>query len=458
MRRKFPETNSFTSPTNRKNKQLGGTLTGGASLVALAAGLALGGGLLTAPAAFALTGIVATNTGPGALTVSAPAVVTESNGDGIYATNSSAGTDLTVTATDVSGSQDGIDARNYGTGDLSVTSMGTVTGSTFHGIYAKNYYASTGNVNIDVADVTGETSGIFARNYGAGSIYITSSGDVTGITGSGIAAANMDNYGTDLVITTTGAVSGGSRGIDVQHGGTGILSITSTGDVTGKGSRGISAVNSQRASDNIIITAANVSGVTHGIYAKNQGSGSLSVTSNGAVTGLTGIRAGNSSSAADDVAISVASVVGQVDGIVTYNDGSGTMTVSATGPVTGVGGFGISAEQNDVNATGNLTISVANVTGGIDGITAVHNGKGALSVTSSGAGVTGGRDGITVVHNGTGALSVTSSGVVNGSTGIGISALSALNSKGDQTILAHSVNGGLKAIEAFRAFFERIES
>ena len=446
MPTKFAEKNSFTSPANRKNKPLGGKLSGGASLAALAAGLALGGGVLSAPSAYALAGIVATGNGHGPLTVSAPALVTESNGDGIKATNY--GTDLTVTATDVSGSQDGIDARNYGTGELSVTSTGTVTGSTFDGINVLNYYASNGNVNIDVADVTGETSGIFARNYGAGSIYITSSGDVTGITGSGIAAQHMYNSGTDLVITTTGAVSGGSRGIDVQHGGTGILSITSTGDVTGAGSRGISAVNSQ-TSDDITITAANVSGVTHGIFATNQGSGSLSVTSNGAVTGLTGIRAGNTSSAAGDVAISAASVVGQVDGIFAFNGGSGTMTVSATGPVTGVGGIGIRAEQNNVNATGNLTISVADVTGGIYGISAVHDGTGALSVTSSGAGVTGGTDGIRVVHNGTGALSVTSSGVVNGSTGMGISALSASNSIGDQTILVDSVNGGLNAIENF---------
>lgn len=213
MRRKFPETNSFTSPTNSKHNPLGGTLAGGASLAALAAGLALGAGVLTAPSAYALTGIVATGSGPGPLTVSAPAVVTESAGDGIYAKNNSPGTDLTVTTTDVSGRDDGIDARNYGTGALSVTSTGTVTGLNYDGIFALNYYASIGNVNIDaVDDVTGGTSGILVRNYGAGSITITSSGDVTGTTAAGITAQHMDNSGTDLVITTTGAVSGGSRG------------------------------------------------------------------------------------------------------------------------------------------------------------------------------------------------------------------------------------------------------
>ena len=128
MRHKFIEKNSFTSSKNHKNRQFGINLSGGASLAALAAGLALGGGVLTAPSAYALAGIVATNTGPGGLTVSAPAVVTESAGDGIRATNSSNGTNLNVDATEVSGSEDGIDARNDGTGQISVTATGSVTG------------------------------------------------------------------------------------------------------------------------------------------------------------------------------------------------------------------------------------------------------------------------------------------------------------------------------------------
>ncbi len=137
MRPQFAETNSFTSPKNRKNNQLGGKLAGGASLAAMAVGLVLGGGVLTAPSAYALTGIVATGSGPGALTVSAPAPVTETNGDGINATNNSPGTDLTITATNVSGSDDGIEAVNDGTGNVSVTTTGLVTGTVGRGISAR---------------------------------------------------------------------------------------------------------------------------------------------------------------------------------------------------------------------------------------------------------------------------------------------------------------------------------
>ena len=84
MRPKSTEAKLFTSPSNRKNRkngQTGGKLAGGSSLAALAVGLVLGGGVLSAPSAYALSGILATGSGPGPLTVSAPAVVTETNGD-----------------------------------------------------------------------------------------------------------------------------------------------------------------------------------------------------------------------------------------------------------------------------------------------------------------------------------------------------------------------------------------
>jgi hypothetical protein len=184
MRRK----NSFISPTNSKHKPLGGKLAGGASLAALAAGMVLGGGLLTAtaPSAYALAGIVATESGPGPLTVSAPALVTESAGDGINAINNSPGTDLTITATDVSGSQDGIDARNNGTGALSVTSTGSVTGADL-GIRANNFGT---DLTIAAASVSGNT-GISARNDGTGSLSVTATGTVTGTGFRGIVARNQ---------------------------------------------------------------------------------------------------------------------------------------------------------------------------------------------------------------------------------------------------------------------------
>jgi hypothetical protein len=160
MRPKSAAAKPFTSHTNRKNGQIGGKFAGSSSLAALAAGLVLGGGVLSAPSAYALSGILATGSGPGPLTVSAPDLVMETDGDGINATNNSPGTDLTITATEVSGSKDGIDARNNGTGALLVTSTGSVTATNL-GIRAINFGT---DLTVATASVSGST-GINARKF-----------------------------------------------------------------------------------------------------------------------------------------------------------------------------------------------------------------------------------------------------------------------------------------------------
>ncbi len=108
-------------------------------------------------------------------------------GNGIYARNSSAGTALSVTTaagtTGVSGSSNGINARNYGTGALTITANGDVTGTTGFGIYARNLNV-TGGANVTVTTAAGTavsgTTGIFALNFGTGALTVTANGDVTG--------------------------------------------------------------------------------------------------------------------------------------------------------------------------------------------------------------------------------------------------------------------------------------
>lgn len=375
MRRKFAEKNSFISSKNRKSRQFGINLSDGASLAALAAGLALGGGVLTAPSAYALTGIVATASGPGPLTVSAPAPVTETNGDGIKATNNSPGTDLTITATDVSGSQDGIDARNNGTGALSSTSTGTVTGVTT-GIFATNAGTS---LTIDAASVSGGI-GINARNDGTGSLSVTATGAVTGTSTRGIVARNQSS-GLDLDINVAG-VTGATDGIYTNNLGRGAMSVTATGAVVGISTYGILARNS---GTDLTISVDDVSGGSkNGIEAINFGTGALSVTSTGAVSsvGDIGIRARNDSNATD-LEIVASTVTGGSDGIVGYNEGTGALSITATGAVTAEGGYGIGAITTN-NSTGDLTILTADVTGGLGGIAAINAGAGALSIISTG--------------------------------------------------------------------------
>jgi autotransporter family porin len=132
--------------------------------------MALGGGLLLAPTASAQTLSGAQTT---TITLTAtPLVVDTDNSFGIVTTSGEAlvligtnGTSFTDNgnASTITGATDGIDARNDGTGALSVTSTGTVTGTNYSGIIARNSGSGT-DLTISAAAVSGGTDGIFALN------------------------------------------------------------------------------------------------------------------------------------------------------------------------------------------------------------------------------------------------------------------------------------------------------
>ncbi len=341
-------------------------------------------------------GIFANNLGDGTLSITASGPVTGTRRFGIYANNS--GTDLTLTAAEVTGSLSGIHALNAGSGALSITASGavTATGILSRGISAKN--STTGSdLTISAAEVTGGSDGIWAANYGSGALSITASGAVTGtlalpgITSHGIYARN-NGTGTDLTISAA-EVTGGSDGIWARNDGSGALSITASGAVTGTSDFGISASN---FGSDLTISAAEVTGGLDGIHAWNAGSGALLITASGAVTGASnyyGIRANNYGTG---LIISVADVIGGLEGIQAWNAGSGALSITASGAVTGASNYGVLAS----NFGGDLTISAAEVTGGLDGIHAYNAGSGALSITTSGA-VTGtSRAGIYAVNDG----------------------------------------------------------
>ncbi|MEJ6595137.1 hypothetical protein, partial [Parasphingorhabdus sp.] len=117
--------------------------------------------------------------------------------------------------------------------------------------------------------ITGGTYGIFARNYGTDALSVTSTGAVTGTSGDGIRAFN-DTPGTDLTVSAA-AVSGGKYGILANNAGTGALSVTATGDVSGTSEKGIYARNYNTNGTDLTVSAAAVSGGEYGIKAFNFG-------------------------------------------------------------------------------------------------------------------------------------------------------------------------------------------
>ena len=95
-----------------------------------------------------------------------------SGGDGIRARNS--GSDLTINVAGVTGGNAGIRANNYGTGALSITARGAVTANGLYGYGADGIRArnSGTDLTINAAAVSGARSGIDARNAGSGALSI----------------------------------------------------------------------------------------------------------------------------------------------------------------------------------------------------------------------------------------------------------------------------------------------
>ncbi|MBR1228712.1 autotransporter domain-containing protein [Bradyrhizobium sp. AUGA SZCCT0176] len=369
-------------------------------------------------------GIVGQNNGTGALTITANGNVTGAGGNGIFAQNNS-GTALTVTTgagTTVSGGF-GIRARNFGTGALTVTANGDVTGTSVNGIYAQNNSGTALSVTTGAGTTVSGNFGILARNFGTGALTITASGNVTGTSVNGIYARNT---GTDLTMTTGAGttVSGGTNGINARHYGTGALTIAANGDVTGTAGNGIDARNIGAGTTLTVTTGAGttVSG-TNGIFARHYGTGALTIAANGDVTGTSGVGIDARNTGAGTtltVTTGAGTTVSGANGIFAQNYGTGALTITANGNVTGTSNRGINAYSSGAGT--NLTVTTGAgtaVSGGNIGIFADNQGTGALTITANGN-VTGTNDnGIFAYNSGAGTnLSVTTAAgaTVSGST------------------------------------------
>ncbi len=166
--------------------------------------------------------------------------------DGIHAFSRAGNLNITTGAdTLVRGDHNGIDAvlQGYGedNGSLSIMADGYVSGYGYDGIYARN-----GGINLEITTgaqsvVRGGGHGIQARNYGSGELNIEANGYVAGYStneydpGDGIYARN---FGTTLTITTgSGSIvrGDGDDGIDAAQFGDGDLTVNVHGSVTGRG-------------------------------------------------------------------------------------------------------------------------------------------------------------------------------------------------------------------------------
>ena len=409
------------------------------------------------------TGIRVVTNGSGSVEVVATDAVVGYTRSGIEASvENNQGSSLSISAAAVTGERYGINVKNNGSGTLSVTATGTVTGRDEHGIWAVS--SGAGGIAVSAAGVRGGKIGIHADNNGTGSVSVTAAGEVTGTANEGI-LVDGGSQGSGVAVSAA-TVTGGTYGIRVTSGGAGDLSIEATGAVSGQKNEGILASATGSGAGDVTVSAARVAGQTFGIKATNSGSGSLSVTATGAVTGTaeSGISAAASHASAGNLTVAAAAVTGEKSGIVATSSGSGDLSVTSTQAVTGRTESGILARADTGNG-GNLTVAAAAVTGQTYGIMATSSGTGSLSVTATGAvagsdehgifavnsssgngiavvasEVSGGKDGINVENRGSGSLSVRVSRSAAGRSGDGISAMNAASGDG-LTVSAVDVSG-----------------
>ena len=410
------------------------------------------------------TGITARNDGAGSLIIAATGSVTGGDHYGINASNSVRGASLTIAAADVRSARTGIDARNLGTGTLTVTATGFVRGDRHDGIAVRCASSATG-LTVSAAHVSGHRIGISADHYGSGDLSVTATGMVQGSEGWGIYAYN--NSGAESLTIAAASVTGGIGGITAINLGTGATSITATGHVestiTEYNDR-CDGITVEASHGNVAVTAASVTGQHNGILVTASGAGDLSVAATGTVRGVygDGINA-LSGVSGTGLTISVASAVGAESGIVAEAEGGGSLSVAATGRVTGNNADGILARSGASGS--NLTVSVASVTGSRHGIFADNRGTGSLRVAATGhvagraaegihatnergvgvtvaaASVDGATHGIAALSSGTGDLSITATGSVTGGSGHGIHARNAARG-GSLTVSVAAVAGG----------------
>ncbi|QAU49560.1 hypothetical protein XH91_32165 [Bradyrhizobium guangzhouense] len=267
-------------------------------------------------------------------------------GNGDVTVNSFAGTSISVSGTKSYGIQ--ASALSGGTGDIAVT-LGTgvtISGATAYGI--KAYSIDAGDITVTLAtgdSITADSSGIVAVNY------------ATAIDGDLHSAITVEAHGTIHSGTTPnndgatpgGIIAGYKPGGNATFSGAvnGDVIVDSDATITADAGYGIQAFT--WGAGNVTVSTGETSSITAAgtaIRASDHGGGDVSVTNEGSATGAVGLSA--------------------------LATGAGNITIVNDGHLTGTGATGISVTQNDDNATGATYITNHGYVVGADGHAAIY--------------------------------------------------------------------------------------
>lgn len=461
------------------------------------------------------TAIQAISTGSGNISVQV-SDVTASHSSATAIKAIGRGANVTIQARTASGGREAITVANTGTGTVSVTTTGSVSSSGDAAIRVSssgnidiNAGASVtasrstatavmaaGNgssVNVRVATASSGKEAIVAMNHSSGTVSVTttglisssgdtvikamSSGSVSVNAGANVTASAASGtaimavgQGSSVSVQAT-SLSAGQEAIHAVNSSNGTVTVTTTGEISSRGSSAIVAKGEGSVS---VKTTGNVTGNSFGIQAEASGSVSTDtqnsssasavgyrrvpkasgfsfenflISSTSDLTGQRGVAVASSSDLTNiqisatanvigqlkagiharnrgrgEITVSAHNVTGQTDGILAVHTGIGAITVNATGAIVGKTGYGLNVTGNK-NGTGISVMASSSVSGAKGGILVTHGGNGTVSVKTHGAissSLTG-NHGVSIDHTGTGNISlVVSDAITGGSNGVGI--------------------------------------
>ena len=306
--------------------------------------------------------------------------------------------DVGVTKASIFATSNGIDARMFGKGNVTITGTGTGTISAANGTGISTVInnANPGNITVNVAqDVTGKTGGINAVTPGTGNIDVTAGGNVTATAGQGVSAANTNvaaNAGTIKVTQAAGkTLTATGNGIETNSGlSTGATTVNVNGTILATGATGVKGTST-------------VGDIT------------VNVATTGKIDPLIGIDLATASGA---LAVNNAGFVeGDNIGVQLVATTTGTTTVNNTGTINGKAAQGVILSVVDGAAA---VAGTGTINGGTVGVDVASTSAGTISI--SGNTISGGTGGITALATGTGGITIDGPGNVSGGTGAGISA------------------------------------
>jgi outer membrane autotransporter protein len=272
-----------------------------------------------------------------------------------------------------------------------------------------------------------------SANGNGPALTITGAGDVSytdlqasQLKGSGVVLVSTgDNGLSDGGITAFSdgsIVADGTNALRLQNSGSGDINLVWGGAITNMSGDGVVAVGDV-GSSGITLNLADVTVRDNAVFVENDGSGPTNVTATGIVANLTG-KAVNveASGAAQDVTVKLARVVGGTDGVVIDNQGTGATSLTVSGPVSLAlgGGPGSGIHVLNGQAATDLTISAGSVHGAGDAVYARNSGTGNTMVGASGQVVSDNGDGVYAYnHDTAGTLTVTTAEVHGAASGVG---------------------------------------